>query len=85
MNIRTMWGVRLYQDATPELMVAWDEYCVDENWDDWNEACQTKTKAWGSDLIERRFIDIYVPDSAIGKAFKTSYVAATKLTAKEGA
>ena len=74
MNIRTMWGQRLVShpgEFGPELMVAWDEYCVDENWDGWNEACQAETKAWGSDLIERRFIDIYVPDSAPSPASRT--------------
>ena len=55
-----------------ELMVAWDEYCVDGNGDGFEEACKEEKKSWGSDLGETRMIEIEVDESAIQERFKAS-------------
>jgi hypothetical protein len=75
-EIRTLWGWRHGTDF-PELMVAWDEFSVDENHDGFVKACEQAKREWGSDLREHRLIEIRVPEAAIVEAFRPPKVEGT--------
>lgn len=76
MKLLTLWGTRVgFEDAPPELMVAWDEYCHD-NWaEGFDKECEAAIASWGSDLVETRQIVIDVSEPKIRYAFKPQYVA----------
>lgn len=72
-TIHTLWGLRKGTDF-PELMEAWDEFCVDENWDGWKEACDRSIASWGNDIVAHRFVNVTVDEAAINAAFETKSV-----------
>ena len=76
MTIKTLWGWRRGTDF-PELMVAWDEYSADENYEGFNEACEKAIREWGSDLREARSIDIKVSEEGIVAAFQPTRIEGT--------
>lgn len=57
--IKTLWGLRRNEE-TPELMEAWDEFSVDENFPGWNDACEAAISSWGSHLYAHRYIDLLI-------------------------
>jgi len=73
MIVRTMWGVR-HGYNNPELMVAWDELCVDENPEGFDDDCERSRKSWGEDLKAERFIDIVVDVQQINEHFRSKNV-----------
>jgi hypothetical protein len=60
-----------------ELMVAWDEYCVDENREGFEEECEKAKKSWGSDLHQWREIDIEVDEKELRAKFRTGTLEGT--------
>lgn len=75
MKIYTLWGLRR-GETMPELMVAWDEYCVDANGEGFVEALVEARKSWGSDLVDDRPLAIDIPDQTIERLFKRPVVRA---------
>lgn len=50
MKLYTLWGQRpnrYYGEHAPELLTAWDEFCVDENPEGWEEAQKEAISAAG--------------------------------------
>lgn len=78
MILHTLWGARK-GESTPELMVAWDEYSVDENRLGFDDECTRATKSI-IDLDEKRWIDIEVSEDALMRAFNTSRIGGTVLS-----
>lgn len=73
MIIHTLWIARK-GESTPELAVAWDYYTRD-NWPEgFGEACDKAIESYGSDLDEKRYIDINVNEDLIMAAFNTSMI-----------
>lgn len=68
MIIHTLWGLRKGK-FTPELMVAWDEFSVDNYQEGFAEDCEKVIASWGSDLVEKRYIDIHVHDDLLMRTF----------------
>jgi hypothetical protein len=63
MQIRTLWGQRANSypgETLPELMVAWGEYEVEDNFDGYVDAKNAEIKAWGTDLVEHHELFIEV-------------------------
>jgi hypothetical protein len=52
-----------------ELMVAWDEYCVEENEEGFAEEIARAKRSWGDDLAQWRMIEVEIPDALIDQAF----------------
>ncbi len=53
MILKTMWGKRVGGEGdAPELMVAWDEYCVDGNERGFEDDCRRTRQSWGTDLAD---------------------------------
>lgn len=70
MRLLTLWGERRgMEGAAPELMVAWDEYCADANYDGFVQECDKARASWGSDLVQYRMIEVEVSEAALRKAF----------------
>lgn len=81
MKIYTLWGKR--PDDTTELMVAWDEYCVDGNPEGFEEALAEARKSWGSDLVDDRPLAIEIPDEAVERLFEHKVVKAKMVSNDE--
>lgn len=73
MIIETLWIKRQYED-TPELLVAWDEFSVDENPEGFAEDCASALLKIGDDLAASRQIQISVLTTSIDAAFVPSVV-----------
>jgi hypothetical protein len=72
-DIRMLWGKRpeAYPgEYAPELMLAWDEYCLDDNEAGYQEAKAAAIKSWGSDFVQGQEIVISIPDDALNRAFE---------------
>ena len=52
MFIRTLWGLRK-GETTPELLLAWDEFCVDENFDGWKTALSKRKNIRRESLVRK--------------------------------
>jgi len=52
---------QVLRSNAPGLMVAWDEYAVDNNYEGYLEAKEQDTEAWGDDLLATRELVINVP------------------------
>jgi hypothetical protein len=74
MRIVCMFGARKssVDDNEPiiELMVAWDEYCIDENPEGFEEDCEKAKKSWGNDLAAYRMVDININEKELRERFK---------------
>lgn len=71
-EIVSLWATRKSIDAgfhPPELLLAWDEWSIDENAEQWFGDCQKALKAMGDDLDQYRYITIKVSDSVFDRAF----------------
>lgn len=85
MKIYTLWAQRTEHhpgEYAPELLVAWDEYCMDENGEGYDEEVKAAIErngglGPGKGLAAVREITIEVPDGAIEKAFATPVIEGT--------
>ena len=59
MKIKCLFGMRSNGYGI-ELMVAWDEYCIDENSEGFEEDCKKAKASWGTDLLTTRFVEIQI-------------------------
>jgi hypothetical protein len=79
-DVRILWGQRKVNypgEYAPELMIAWDEYCLDSNWDGWEEDKARAIREWGDDLVESREMVVTISDDAIDALFAVPVVTAT--------
>lgn len=60
-----------------ELMVAWDEYCLAENPEGFDEDVEKAKESWGNDLHEWRVLDIEIDEKDLRKRFGTSKLQGT--------
>ena len=77
MLIHTLWFWRKNEDG-PELLEAWDEYAIDENWEGWQAACAKALDSVKSDIssLGYRYIDLRVNGDLIEEAFYANEIAA---------
>ena len=86
MQIRTLWGQRKNSyagETLPELMVAWDEYALDDNSIGYEQAKKDEIAAWGDDLVAVRELVIDVPTETITAMFDVPVVTAHAAPAPE--
>lgn len=70
MDVATLWIKRKgCEDGPPELIVAWDGYSIEENWQGWSDACARELKMIGDDVVAHRFLNIHLKDDEIEKYF----------------
>ena len=70
MDIATLWIKRKGgEDSAPELIVAWDEYSIEENWEGWVAACKKELDAIGDDVAAKRFLNLKVNGGTIDDFF----------------
>lgn len=69
MIISSLWITRKGPEDTPELLAAWDEYSIEENWSGWVAACEQAMTGVGDDAAEKRFVNISVDDAALRRLF----------------
>lgn len=70
MDIATLWIKRKGNESeSPELIVAWDEYSIEENWEGWAADCQKHLDEIGGEVSMKRFLNLRVPDPEIEKYF----------------
>ncbi len=81
--IRTLWITRKGEDLPPELIEAWDEWGIEENYDGWTAACDKALASIGTDLAEFRYVDIAIPADAINQAFEATRAEAVRVTPVE--
>lgn len=68
MIIHCLFGIRKgASDCFPELLVAWDEYQVENNVDGWDEECQKALKTVGDEVERFTYIDFDVKDAQLEK------------------
>lgn len=80
MTLTCLFGTRKSEPTNaPELMVAWDEYCIDENREGFDEECETARKSWGSDLDQWRIIDIEIDEDLLRSRFEGNQLEGTLL------
>lgn len=69
-DIATLWIKRKgFEDGPAELLVAWDGYSIEGNWEGWAAACKRELDAVGEDCAAKRFINLRVNDSEIEDKF----------------
>lgn len=71
MKITCLFGQRKSQPESVELMVAWDEYCIDGYSEGFEEACKEAKKSWGDDLLQWRMVELKTNGGDIDKLFDT--------------
>lgn len=58
-----------------ELLEAWDEYSVDENFEGWKEACKTSlTPVLLDGVLKHGYIDIEVDEGEIDRAMDVTEI-----------
>jgi len=82
MKITCMFGQRRSDPDVIELMVAWDEYCLDENPEGFAEACETAKRSWGDDMLAEREVEIVVDERKIRGLFGTATISGDVVTEK---
>lgn len=65
MQIEMLFASRKHDKDTPELVVAWDEYSVDNNPEGWFDAQREGLASWGDDLYRSTVIRVDIPLSAV--------------------
>lgn len=71
MEVQTLWITRKSEpDASPELLVAWDEYSIDQNYKGYQEDVDRALASVGQDVAEYRFITLIVSRKELDNAFK---------------
>jgi hypothetical protein len=76
MKVHTLW-IQRKDFNTPELVAAWDEFCIEENESGWKEECDDALRAIGSDLGASRYITLDVPEGPLFDAFDEPEVPVT--------
>jgi len=74
MKLITLWGQRRSDPDIVELMVAWDEYCVDANYEGVEQDCEKAKASWGDDLLATREITINVSEKQVRAAFESPQI-----------
>ena len=70
MKLMCLFGLRKgYEEEMPELMVAWDEYCVDANPEGFHDDCEKAKKSWGTDLVAHRMIEVRINEDQLRAQF----------------
>ena len=70
MKLHCLFGLRKGYEL-PELMVAWDEYCVDSNPEGFEEDCEKAKESWGDDLVAHRMIEVKIDEEQLRAQFTT--------------
>lgn len=88
-EIVTLWATRKSVDAgmhPPELLEAWDDYSIDENFEGWHESCKQAMAAMGDDLDQYRYITFRVDEDFLHDAFfvSTTAVVSARLSSETG-
>lgn len=85
MEIATLWIKRksFSSDTTPELLVAWDEYSIEENWQGWCDACDRELAAVGDDVEEFRFMSLHVDGAELQRMFERPRLSAKQVAELE--
>ena len=60
----------------PELLTAWDEYTISENYEGWQEAIAAALKSVEGDYLSHRIVSVDVPDEELEKALEQPQVQA---------
>lgn len=76
MKIHATFANRNCDPELIELIDAWDEFCVDENYTGYVDSREKALKSWGDDLNRWVTLVIDVPDSAISAVFDPAVVKA---------
>lgn len=71
MRITCLFGQRKSQPESIELMVAWDEYCIDNYPEGFEEECEKAKKSWGDDLLQWRLVDLKTSSTDLVELFTT--------------
>lgn len=71
MRITCLFGQRKSQPEAIELMTAWDEYCIDNNPEGFEEDCERAKKSWGDELLQWRLVDLATSSTDLEKLFTT--------------
>ena len=69
MDVATLW-IRRKGEDTPELLTAWDGWCIEANWEGWEKDCKERLAAVGDDAEAVRYLNLSIPDSELNKYFK---------------
>lgn len=77
MRIKTLWITREGSSDEPELLVAWDEFTYDSHPEGFDKECQERLGEIGSEVGERRFVDLDIDETALLKLFRTVSLSAT--------
>lgn len=67
MKIKCLFIVR-DKHSGPELLVAWDEYTIADNYGGWQEECELSLKSISTDCQTQGYVDIEVSDTALEAA-----------------
>ena len=73
MKIECLFIVRNEQSG-PELLTAWDEYTVCDNYEGWQTACSNALESVDGDYEKQRIITIEVPDDALEVALEKAEI-----------
>lgn len=71
MKLICLFGTRKHSLDAPELMLAWDEYSMDENPEGFSQECKDARKSWGEDLEQWRTIEIEIDEERLRAHFET--------------
>lgn len=78
MRISTVWAVRKHSPDEPELVVAWDEFCIDANPEGFDEDVKRALESMGSDLLTHRVIVLRANYPDIVEAFQPPEIEVTQ-------
>ena len=73
MKIECLFVVR-DERGGPELLIAWDEHTVSQNYEGWRAACDTAIKSLDGDYLRQRIVSIDVPDKVLAKALENAEI-----------
>ncbi len=65
------------EDGLPELLMAWDEWTVENNEPGFRLACEDAMRMMGDELDSHRYVHITLADNAVEKLFETATIAGT--------
>ena len=70
MLVKSLWFWRKNEDS-PEMIQAWDEFSVDDNFDGWQDACRKALDSVRPDMSDLgyRYVDISVDLDKISEMF----------------
>jgi len=74
MIIVATYANRTYDPDVIELVDAWDEYSVENNYEGWKKSRQDALNSWGDDLLRWVTVEIEVPMGEICKALDPEIV-----------